>query len=194
MLGAAHQRTPALPDLAAEAPSVVVRGGPKVTQGAGRGSLPKLVLHGQAEDKAQPGGEVDVMTLHAAWITGTVDDLYRPGAITATADDSLEQVAARLQGKDISALVILDGDRLVGIITERDIVRAVADRRDLADGIAGEYMTLAPATVGLETPLAEVARTMLAYGVRHLPVVVAGDVLGMVSARDLLELESATTP
>jgi CBS domain-containing protein len=134
-------------------------------------------------------------TLHMAWtITGTVDDIYRPGAITAAAHDSLEQIAARLQDKDISALVILDGDRLAGIITERDIVHAVADRRDLADGTAGEYMASAPATVALETPLSEVARRMLAYGVRHLPVVVAGDVLGMVSARDLLALERATTP
>jgi CBS domain-containing protein len=134
------------------------------------------------------------MTLHAAWtITGTVDDIYRPGAITATADDSLDQLAARLQDKDISALVILDGYRLAGIITERDIVWAVADRRDLADGTAGDYMTLEPATVSLETPLGEVARTMLAYGVRHLPVVVGGEVIGMVSARDLLEVEGATT-
>jgi len=54
-------------------------------------------------------------------------------------------------------------------------------------------MTSTPATVALQTPLAEVARRMLAYGVRHLPVVVAGEVIGMVSARDLLELESATT-
>jgi CBS domain-containing protein len=54
-------------------------------------------------------------------------------------------------------------------------------------------MTSAPATVDLETPLSAVARTMLAYGVRHLPVVVASEVIGMVSARDLLELESATT-
>lgn len=134
------------------------------------------------------------MTLHVSWtITGTVDDIYRPGAITATADDSLDQIAARLQDKDISALVILDGYRLVGIITERDIVRAVADRRELADGTAGEYLTSEPATVDLEMPLAEVARRMLAHGVRHLPVVVAGDVIGTVSARDLLELESATT-
>jgi CBS domain-containing protein len=122
-----------------------------------------------------------------------VDDIYHPGAITATADDSPEQVAARLQDKDVSALVVLDGYRLAGIITERDIVRAVADRRDLADGTAGEYMTLEPATVSLETPLGEVARTMLAYGVRHPPVVVAGEVLEMVSARDLLEVEGATS-
>lgn len=135
------------------------------------------------------------MTLHVAWtITGTVDDIYRPGAITAAADDSLEQVAARLRDKDVSAVVILDGYRLAGIITERDIVCAVADRRDLADGTAGEYMTWEPATVGLEAPLAEVARTMLAYGVRHLPVVVAGEAIGMVSARDLLRVERATTP
>lgn len=133
------------------------------------------------------------MTLHMAWtITGTVDDIYRPGVITATADDNLEQTAARLQDKDISALVILDGYRLTGIITERDIVRAVADRRELADATAGEYMTSTPARVELDTPLADVARTMLAHGIRHLPVVVAGEVIGMVSARDLLE-ERATT-
>jgi CBS domain-containing protein len=133
------------------------------------------------------------MTLHMTWtLTGIVDDIYRPGAITAGADDSLEQAAARLQDKDISALVILDGDRLAGIITERDIVRAVADRRDLADCTAGEYMTSEPVTVDLETPLWVVAQRMLAYGVRHLPVVIGGEVTGMVSARDLLELESAT--
>jgi CBS domain-containing protein len=137
---------------------------------------------------------VSTMTLHMAWtITGTVDDVYRPGAITAAADDSLERTAARLQEKDVSALVILDGYRLAGIITERDVVRAVADRRDLADCTAAEYMTVAPTTVGLETPLWDVARRMLVYGVRHLPVVVGGEVIGMVSARDLLTLESATT-
>ena len=66
-----------------------------------------------------------MMTLHMAFtITGTVDDIYRPGAITVGADESLEQTAARLEDKDISALVIMDGYRLVGIITERDIVRA----------------------------------------------------------------------
>ena len=135
------------------------------------------------------------MTLHVAWTsTGVVDDLYRPGAIAAAADDSLEQIADRLQDKDVSALVILDGYRLAGIITERDLVRAVADRRDPADVTASDYMTWEPATVDLDTPLAEVARRMLAHGIRHLPVVVAGDVIGMVSARDLLELESATTP
>jgi CBS domain-containing protein len=88
------------------------------------------------------------MTLHMTWtLTGIVDDNYRPGGITGAADDSLEQTAARLQDKDISALVILDGYRLAGIITERDIVRAVADRRDLADCTAGQYMTSEPATV-----------------------------------------------
>ena len=57
------------------------------------------------------------MPLHMTWtITGTVDDIYRPGAITATADDSLEQIASRLQDKDISALVIMAGNRLVQIL------------------------------------------------------------------------------
>jgi CBS domain-containing protein len=55
------------------------------------------------------------------------------------------------------------------------------------------HMTWEPATVALETPLSDVAHRMLAYGVRHLPVAVAGEVLGMVSARDLLEVESTTS-
>ncbi len=131
------------------------------------------------------------MTMHMTWtLTGVVDDIYRAGAITAAADESLERVAARLQVRDVSALVVLDGYHLAGIITERDIVRAVADRRGLADCTAGEYMTSEPATVDLETPLSVVAWRMLAYGVRHLPVVVGGEVTGMVSARDLLELQS----
>jgi CBS domain-containing protein len=135
------------------------------------------------------------MTLHTTWtLTGTVDDIYRPGPITAATHHSLEQTAARLQEKDVSALVIMDGYRLAGIITERDIARAVADRRDLAGCTAGEYMTSAPATVDLDTPLWVVAWRMLAYGVRHLPVVVGGEVTGMVSARDLLELQSLTPP
>jgi CBS domain-containing protein len=78
----------------------------------------------------------------------------------------LEQTAARLEDRDVSALVILDGYRLVGIIIERDIVRAVADRRDLAEGTAGEYMTSAPATVELETPLAGVGQGWL-VGLAH---------------------------
>ena len=194
--GRRTERTPALPWLAAGLRCVerLLWPGPNVTQPVGRASLPRLLVHGEADAKAPASSEVTTMPLHMTWtVTGTVDDIYRPGAITAAADDSLEQIADRLQDKDISALVILDRYRLAGIITERDIVRAVADRRDLAEGTAGEYMTREPATVALETPLGEVARTMLAMGVRHLPVVVAGDVLGMVSARDLLELESTTS-
>ena len=133
------------------------------------------------------------MTMHLTWtLTGVVDDIYRPGAITVPADESLEKIAADLHRKDVSALVVLDGYRLVGIITERDVVRAVADGRDLAACTAAEYMAPEPATVDLDTPLGTVAWKMLAFGVRHLPVLVGGEVTGMVSARDLLELQAIT--
>jgi len=53
--------------------------------------------------------------MHMTWtLTGVVDDIYHAGAITAAADESLEQVAARLQVRDVSALVVLDGYRLAG--------------------------------------------------------------------------------
>jgi CBS domain-containing protein len=166
---------------------------PMVTSAAGHMSLAAPSPCVQAGAEGSFPREVTTMTMHLTWtLTGVVDDVYRPGAITASADESLEQIAADLQAKEVSALVVLDGYRLAGIITERDIVRAVADGRKLADCTAAEYMAPEPATVDLETPLGIVAWKMLAFGVRHLPVLVGGEVTGMVSARDLLELQIVT--
>jgi CBS domain-containing protein len=77
--------------------------------------------------------------------------------------------------------------RLVGIITERDMVRAIADGLDPQQARAEVVMTADPATVDADEEVAMVAVKMMRLGVRHLPVVnKAGKPVGLVSARNLV--------
>ena len=117
-----------------------------------------------------------------------VEDVYRPGIRTVAASERMDEVAHHMQDEDIGALLVVDGDRVTGIITERDLVSATCDCPDLTACTAADYATADPATVGLDTDLHEAASQMVELGVRHLPVVEGGEVVGMVSVRDVLEL------
>ena len=120
-----------------------------------------------------------------------VEDVYRQGIRTIEADAPMAEVARHLRDEDIGALLVVDGTRVAGIITERDLVRAACDEPDLSIDTAADYVSEDPATVTLDTDLHEVAAQMVELGVRHLPVVDGGEVIGMVSARDVLELTAA---
>jgi CBS domain-containing protein len=115
-----------------------------------------------------------------------VEAIYRPELFTVGVDDSIAEAASSMQYNEVSALPVFDKGLFVGIITERDIVRAVAEETDPQETSVGEYMTQDPASISPETSLDEAADRMLQMGVRHLPVVVGSDVIGMVSVRDLL--------
>ena len=116
--------------------------------------------------------------------------LYRPEVVAGSRDESLVDAAGRMQYQEIGSLTVLEHGKLVGILTERDLARALADGVDPEETPVGAYMTEEPITVTLETDAASVAATMLNLGVRHLPVEHAGQVIGMVSSRDLLSLEA----
>lgn len=120
-----------------------------------------------------------------------VRELYTPHVWRADPGEDLGVAASRMQFHEIGALAVLDGSRLIGIITERDILRAVGDGRDPDATSVAAYMVEEPVSVGLEAEAAEAADTMVRLGVRHLPVVERGELLGMLSARDLLEDEAA---
>jgi len=121
-----------------------------------------------------------------------VEDVYRPCAVTIATDQRLQEAAVRMAEEDIGALVVVDGGRVLGILSERDLVRAAADRAGFAWTCAAEYVTPEPATTTLDADLHQVAAVMRKLQIRHLPVVDGGEVVGMVSARDVLELEAGT--
>jgi CBS domain-containing protein len=118
-----------------------------------------------------------------------VSDLAHHELFTAQADETLDQAADRMSWHQVGALPVFDGQRLVGIITERDLTAAVAEEVDPATTLVADYMTSAPEVLQPDSELADAAHTMLQLGVRHLPVVQRGRLVGVLSMRDVLEAE-----
>jgi CBS domain-containing protein len=93
-----------------------------------------------------------------------------------------------LRDEDIGAVAVLGRDGLDGVLSERDIVRALAAGADPDETSVASAMVDDPVSVGVETPIGDVADVMLDTGIRHVPVVVGHDVVGMVSIRDVLDV------
>jgi CBS domain-containing protein len=99
----------------------------------------------------------------------------------------LAEVAREMRQEDIDSVAVMDDGRLVGIITERDLVRAIADGVDPKQATATVVMSANPATVSTEEDISVVALKMMRLGIRHLPVVDAmGKPVGLLSARNLV--------
>jgi len=105
--------------------------------------------------------------------------------ITESAADTLRAAAERMWRNQTGSLLVVDDDRLTGIITERDVLRAVALGVDLGAATVDEAMTVEVFTVPPDMSLREAAREMAARWIRHLPVVEDGRLLGVVSMRDV---------
>jgi CBS domain-containing protein len=86
----------------------------------------------------------------------------------------------------VGSLGVVDGRRLVGIITERDVVRAVASGSDPEEELVSDWMSDAPDTFSPDVEVSEAAAWLLEVGYRHMPVMDGGELLGIVSIRDIL--------
>jgi CBS domain-containing protein len=89
-----------------------------------------------------------------------------------------------MAGRRVGSALVFAGARLAGIVTERDILRAVAD--GTLGRTAGEAMTPHPETIESDDSIEHAGVLMLHGGFRHLPVTEGGDVVGIVSIRDLI--------
>jgi CBS domain-containing protein len=118
-----------------------------------------------------------------------------PGALLSVdPETTLAEVARKMRKDDSDSVAVMSEGRLVGIITERDLVRAIADGVDPQQARADVVMTADPATVDADDDVAVVAVKMVTLGVRHLPVVnKAGKPVGVVSARNLVAMLDQTT-
>jgi CBS domain-containing protein len=115
-----------------------------------------------------------------------IESIYRTEVFSVESNQSISEAASQMQFNEVSALVVFEEGRFIGIITERDVTRAVADGVNPEETPAGGYTTLDPVVVGPETDDHVAIAEMMALGVRHLPVLIGSAVVGMVSARDLL--------
>ncbi len=117
---------------------------------------------------------------------GTLSEIVKPDFITVAPEDTLGEVAERMTQKNTGAVVVKDFGRLIGILTERDMLRAMAARVHTSDARVRQWMTEDPQTASPEMDLDEAAQVMLDNGFRHLPVVDGSNVLGVVSLRRVL--------
>ena len=107
--------------------------------------------------------------------------------LTVEATLSVIEVAQRMVERNVGAVLVLEDGRLAGIMTERDLMRAVA--RGLHDeALVGECMTRDPETIAPDDTTDHAAVLMLHGGFRHLPVVDGEEVVGMLSIRDLFHV------
>jgi len=107
--------------------------------------------------------------------------------LTVAPDETVAEVAKRMVSKDVGAVLVYEDERLSGILTERDILRAVADGLDDAT-LVRDRMTANPETLDADDTTEHAAVLMIHGGFRHLPVVEQGDVVGVLSIRDLMRV------
>jgi CBS domain-containing protein len=124
-----------------------------------------------------------------------VRDVMTPATVTESRGDSLRAAAARMWRQQTGSLVVTDEDgRMAGIITERDVLRAVALGADPDKSSVDDVMTAEVFTVPPDTEVQDAARLMAARWIRHLPVVDGEELLGVVSMRDMTGVLAAMAP
>lgn len=102
---------------------------------------------------------------------------------------TLLDLASKLELEQIGAVTVMTGDRFDGVVSERDIVRALAAGCDPSEVWAADVMAEAAVSVDVDDPIVLAAERMLEEGVRHLPVIGAdGHALGVVSVREVLRV------
>ncbi|MFE1248520.1 CBS domain-containing protein [Streptomyces sp. NPDC058741] len=113
-----------------------------------------------------------------------------PGVVAVRPDASLVEAALLMRSQNIGAVVVADGQDVIGVLTDRDItVRVVADGSDPMTVSARAVCTKDPVTVGPEDRVATAVTLMREHAVRRLPVVENGLPVGIVSLGDVAEAE-----
>jgi len=116
-----------------------------------------------------------------------VADHMTRSLLTISAEATLGEAAASMAARGVGAVVVLEGDAIAAILTERDVMKAVAAGRDGSDPVT-EWMTRHPETIEPDDTTDHAASLMIHGGFRHLPVVDEGKVVGIVSIRDLMKV------
>jgi len=114
-----------------------------------------------------------------------VSEIMTGAAVIDASNDTLVEAARKMWKQQTGSLLVVDGDDLVGIITERDILKAVATGVALAESQISDVMSKDVVTVAPGASLREAAKIMADKWIRHLPVLDNGKLVGVLSQRDM---------
>jgi CBS domain-containing protein len=116
----------------------------------------------------------------------TVGMIMRTPVVTTEGDATLRDAASALRDADVGSLAVVEASGIAGIVSERDVTRAIADGADPDEIWVADVMSGEPRYVTSGDEIATARETMLAAGIRHLPVLDEGELVGIVSVRDIL--------
>jgi CBS domain-containing protein len=120
------------------------------------------------------------------------DVIAKEKAITVEHDTPISQVAKIMKEKNIDSVLVLKEDKIVGIFTERDLVKTIADNVSLNEPVSN-YMSTKLITAKIDEPIVAVAYKMVEGNIRHLPITnEQGNLLGVVNIKDVLSLVLAS--
>jgi CBS domain-containing protein len=117
----------------------------------------------------------------------TIGQIMTTKLISVAPDATVAEAATVMGERHVGSALVMEEGQLIGIFTERDIVRALSQHFDAPGHLVSHWMTRDPSTVEPRATVQEALELMLANGFRHLPVTEGGSVVGMVSIRDLSE-------
>ena len=115
-----------------------------------------------------------------------VSEIMSKDLVTVGPEYNVADVASLMRSRRIGSVIVLEDDRVLGILTERDILGVVCSGEDPKNVAAHEALTDDLITIGPDAPVEEAAGEMVRAGVRHLPVISEQGLLGIVSMRDLV--------
>jgi CBS domain-containing protein len=141
------------------------------------------VAEGRGPPAAQPGARMV-----------RLDEIMTTDVFTVAPDTTMAETAAAMVRGRFGSAVVVEGPALVGIVTERDVLRAAASGSDLTRAPVSRWMTPDPDTAGPDVDADDAAEIMLGRGFRHLPVVAPTGLVGIVSLRDLLSIRLRRRP
>ena len=118
----------------------------------------------------------------------TVADVMTRDVLTASASDTIAAATEHMRDHKVGSVVVVDGRRPIGILTERDLVKIAAAGADPAIAKVSEWMTSSPDTVAPDQDVIEAWKSLAEHGYRHIPVVADDELRGIVSMRDLVKI------
>lgn len=119
------------------------------------------------------------------WVALHVADIMTSVTVTDSTSGTLRGAAEQMWRQQTGSLVIVDGDSITGIITERDVLQAIAAGARPDTAPIADIMTRDLITVGPDTSVRDAARLMATHWIRHLPIVDDGKLVGIISQRDV---------
>lgn len=121
-------------------------------------------------------------------VMASIDSLMTSPPVTALASEPLTVAVRRMHDHRVGSVVVMEGNRAIGIVTERDVLRVAA--ADQTDQTVGSVMTSPVESIDVATPLATALTTMRERGYRHMPVTDHDNPVGVISLRDLMRVAS----